>query len=76
MRGVDIVKGRTNPFFFRAFQGKLQNRSSFGLVNDVFVEHGLICGLSSGTEVRGTACINYDKKKSRWGWRAIAIAVI
>lgn len=76
VRNVNVLEEKSNPAFFRYFEGYLKNKVGFGLVDDVFVEHGMMRGLSHGAKVSGKACISYDKKNSRWGWRALSIDVV
>ncbi len=73
---VRVVEGKCDSRFFRAFEGYLQNRDTFGLVGKVFVDPQFLKGLAHGTKVKGLACVSFDKKKNKWGWRALSIEVV
>lgn len=73
VRNVQAVDGNNNPAFFKQFSGSLQIKGSFGMVGNVFVEPSIIGNLQHGSTVKGIACISLDKKKNKWGWRAILI---
>jgi hypothetical protein len=59
------------------FAGILSLRpgNSFGFVEDVFVEPGLISryGLSDGAVLSGRALQSFNKKKNDWGWKVLEI---
>lgn len=70
---ITVVEGCDNPAFFRSFSGSLKKTGGFGMVGDVFVENKHMSSIAHGVKVKGVACISYDKKKERWGWRAVSI---
>jgi len=74
-----LTDSRPDEAIYRPFDGTLsvQPGRSFGFVDDIFVDATLL--LESGlldavqVRVRGNALISYDKKKGKWGWKAIMI---
>ncbi|GGP55353.1 hypothetical protein GCM10009347_22680 [Shewanella algicola] len=42
---------------------------------DIFIDRNLVegCGVEDGDIVSGKAVLNYNKKRSSWGWKAIVI---
>jgi len=57
------------------FQGnlKMRERSSFGFVEDIFIEPSLIVKqkLNKNDFIKGKAILSFNKKKNEWGWKAI-----
>ena len=43
--------------------------------NDIFIDRPLIegFGIEDGGSVSGHAVINFNKKRSTWGWKALTI---
>jgi len=61
----------------RDYQGiiKIIENMPFGHVEDIFIEPRLVKEhqLSNGMEISGVALISYNKKKEKWGWKAIKV---
>lgn len=73
VRKVSAIDGFENNAFYKPFSGKFHNKGSFGLVGCTYIESNLMKSLKEGSMVSGVACISFDKKKGKWGWRAIEI---
>lgn len=76
VRNVEVEVDRVHPSFYKQFEGKYLNKGAFGVVEDVFVESRFLSGITHGNIVKGVACISFDRKKKRWGWRALSIEVV
>jgi tetratricopeptide (TPR) repeat protein len=61
----------------RSFKGiiKINENMPFGHVEDIFIEPRLVKDhqLLNGIEISGVALISYNKKKEKWGWKAIKV---
>jgi len=61
----------------RSFKGiiKINDNMPFGHVEDIFIEPRLVKDhqLLNGMEISGVALISYNKKKEKWGWKAIKV---
>jgi len=61
----------------RSFKGiiKINENMPFGHVEDIFIEPRLVKEhqLLNGMEISGVALISFNKKKERWGWKAIKV---
>lgn len=57
---------------------KLKESASFGFVEDIFIEPGLIIKyeLINNDMIKGKAILSFNKKKNEWGWKAIEICKI
>ncbi|MFP2958478.1 DUF7017 domain-containing protein [Myxococcus sp. 1LA] len=58
------------------FSEKVEVRNGLGFTSGgIFIPPDLVesAGISDGDEVQGVAVINYDKKRSMWGWKAIRV---
>lgn len=75
VRNISIIDGFENEAFYKPFSGKFHNKGSFGLVGSTYIEPTLMKSLKEDSIVSGTACISFDKKKGKWGWRAIKVNV-
>lgn len=65
---------RNNPHFYKHYTGTTRkNTKGFAFVDDVFVHDQLMTNIPDRVQVDGTAIISYDKKKHKWGWKAITI---
>lgn len=54
---------------------KINENMPFGFVEDIFIEPRLVKEhqLSNGMEISGVVLISYNKKKEKWGWKAIKV---
>lgn len=54
---------------------RINENVPFGHVEDIFIEPRLVKDhqLSNGMEISGVALISYNKKKEKWGWKAIKV---
>ena len=75
VRSVTCVEGTDNERFYKPFAEKLRLFQGFGMVGKVFVEGGLLAGLEDKKCVTGLSILSYDRKKKKWGWRALSIAL-
>lgn len=59
----------------RKFSGRIELSGLVGFCDDVFVERDFINtnNLKDGLSVTGTAILNYNKKRLKWGWKALSI---
>ncbi len=76
VKNVEVEDELVHPSFYRQFEGKFLNKGPFGMVGDVFVEPRFLSGITHGNIAKGVACISFDRKKKRWGWRALSIEVV
>jgi len=55
---------------------RIKPAQSFGFVNDVFVEPGIIqkYTLKDGDTIKGSAILSFNKKREEWGWKAFSIS--
>lgn len=62
------------------FQGNLKmiESASFGFVDDVFIEPSLIVKyeLNINDLIKGKAILSFNKRKNKWGWKAIEMEII
>jgi hypothetical protein len=74
---IDAEPTKENKYtepFIRNYSGSVHiTANKFGFANDVFIPATLLIGVSDRQEVSGEAVISYDKRQSRWGWKAISI---
>ncbi|MCS7086964.1 MAG: hypothetical protein NZ534_12900, partial [Bacteroidia bacterium] len=54
---------------------RINMSGGFGFADDIFIEPGLVTAahLRHRDRARGVAAVSYDKKRDRWGWKAISI---
>lgn len=58
----------------KAFSGIINVKGEIGFVDDVFIDSSLMQEhYLYAVAVSGTAIISYNKRKGRWGWKAIHI---
>ncbi len=63
-----------DAFFYKDVTGILRIMDSgCGFVENVYVDKNLLSQFNNGDNVVCHACISFDKKKSKWGWRAVTI---
>ncbi len=61
-------------FGSKQFRGKVRkNAAGFAFISDVFVPSFMADNFVDGQLASGHAVKSYDKKKSKWGWRAVSI---
>lgn len=75
VRNISIIDGFENRAFYKPFSGKFHNKGSFGLVGSTYIEPYLMKSMKEDAIVSGIACISFDKKKDKWGWRGIKVNV-
>lgn len=74
-----LTELQPEPTTYRCFSGYLtiQRGKPFGFVDDIFVSANLLneYGYTDAIQihVKGNALINFDKKKGKWGWKAVSI---
>ncbi len=54
---------------------RINMTGGFGFADDIFIEPGLVAAahLRHRDRARGVATVSYDKKRDKWGWKAISI---
>lgn len=60
----------------RQFEGEVRVSNGMGFMpDDIFIPRDIVSKfrLEDGTRISGQALINYDKKKARWGLKAISV---
>lgn len=61
----------------KVFEGKIKviYPQNFGFIEDIFIEPKIIeeSKLIDGQLVKGRAILSFNKRKNKWGWRAIEI---
>lgn len=63
----------------KEFSSVVQVPNGLGFTtNDIFIDRGLIekYNIHDGDYVNGVAVINYNKKRLRWGWKALQISSV
>lgn len=58
------------------FKGQIKiHPSGFGFVKDIFIDKPIVnkYNLTENQEVSGKAILSFDKKKSKWCWKAISV---
>jgi len=71
----EITQQEPTEILIKSFMGIVNISGSVGFADDVFIENSLISenSIEDGSIVKGIAIINYNKKKGKWGWKAINI---
>lgn len=72
------VEKNTAPYenvFFKKLDGELKipYGKTFGFVDDVFVDNGLMTGIDNGAKVKITAVVTFSPSKQTYGWRAVRL---
>ncbi len=73
---IKETTNKTNPEMIREFNGTLNlNGKNFGFIDNVFISPDLIANekLIENKLIKGIAINSFDKKKNKYGWRAIKI---
>jgi hypothetical protein len=72
---VRITDEEPDPKLLRKFSGRIELSGLVGFCDDVFVERDFIVAnnLKDGISITGTAIMNYNKKRLKWGWKALSI---
>ncbi len=68
-----------NQAVVKRFSSPVRVSNGLGFTdNDIFIDRGLInqYNINEDDYVNGIAVINYNKKKFRWGWKAITISSV
>jgi tetratricopeptide (TPR) repeat protein len=70
-----ITDEEPDPKLLRKFSGRIELTGLVGFCDDVFVERDFINAnnLKDGISITGTAIMNYNKKRLKWGWKALSI---
>lgn len=65
-----------SPTIAKKFQSTVRVSNGFGFTtNDIFIDRPIVdqYNMQDGDSVEGLAVLNYNKKKSIWGWKALKI---
>lgn len=74
IRQITVLGHRENPHFYRTFFGSLRKLpNGNGVVNGVFLHLSLLSDRQDGEMVSGMAVRSLDKKKNKWGWKALTL---
>ena len=63
----------------KKFSSTVQVSNGLGFTaNDIFIDNGFIVkyNINNNNDVSGTAVINYNKKRLKWGWKALQISSV
>lgn len=75
IQGIEVKDGSLGNFF-SDFNGVLHtNERGFGMVGSVYVNGGLMADIPDGSVVTGRSVVSFDKKKGKWGRRAVELRV-
>ena len=71
-----VTQQEPTETLLRPFSGMIELSGSIGFADDVYIDSSLISEyeIQDGSFVNGTAILNYNKNKDRWGWKAINIS--
>lgn len=73
-----LTDEKSSEDLLRSFSGTFEMSKSVGFADDVYIDSSFIQlnKLEGGDEISGTAILNFNKKRGRWGWKAIKIEKI
>lgn len=68
-----VTNQEPSETLLRPFSGMVEASGTVGFADDVYIESSLILKheVEDGNFVNGMAILNYNKRKSCWGWKAI-----
>lgn len=71
-----VTNQEPSETLLRPFSGMVETSGAVGFADDVYIESSLMLEheVEAGNFVNGTAILNYNKRKSSWGWKAINIS--
>lgn len=71
-----ITNQEPSETLLRPFSGMVETSGTVGFADDVYIESSLMLEheVEDGNFVNGIAILNYNKRKSSWGWKAIKIS--
>ena len=77
VKEAKILNEDSHPIFFRDFEGIVHKKTNadFAFIDSVYVSSDLLKSVDDGVFVSGKAIISYEKKKDKWGWRALSLNV-
>lgn len=70
-----LTDKETDNAIQKNFKGTIRISGAIGFTDDIFIENRLISEhqINENEIICGVAILNYNKKKSTWGWKAISI---
>lgn len=74
----NLTNDKSSEDLLRPFSGSVEISNYIGFADNVFIDSSFIDSnnLEEGDEISGTAILNYNKKKNKWGWKAIKIDTV
>lgn len=72
----EISDKESQEDIIKEFNGIVNIIGSYGFADNVYIDQSLInenC-ITNNSTICGKAILNYNKKKNRWGWKAINIS--
>lgn len=71
-----VTNQEPSETLLRPFSGMVETSGAVGFADDVYIESSFMLEheVEDGNILRGTAILNYNKKKGSWGWKAIEIS--
>lgn len=70
-----LTDEQSSEDLLRPFSGNVERTNSVGFADDVYIDSAFIdkFNIEEGDDINGTAIMNYNKKRRKWGWKAIKI---
>lgn len=75
--GLKTIDNQIDSSLIRIFTGTLRkNEKGFAVVDKVFVEPKFIKNMEDNIKISGVAVVSFNKKKEKWGWKAISVEAL